>query len=424
MKRKYLYILIFIFYSLSNAQVKNSRTSRYGFEVTSRPTIYYNTFVSYLNGPKLLFSLNIQNDVLQFKKINEKYNAKYEISINLKNFNEEQTLFSESWNENVQIDNFHDTNSRELYQNSRKVYNLNQGPGKYKLLVELRDAQTGNNFHSKRNIEILDQSSEKIIHSDLVFIEKGSDIGEDIKISSLKDMIEFNNTPNVLIEYASKESDSLTISSELFKIDEDNNILIYNNFYNILPKTGFNSFIEEVDNSVLEEGEYLLKYMLSQSENKTFLQDTFKVVWFDKPTYLYKFDLALRPMKYLLSPEEYEQAEDLSNDELEVWFNNYWKEKDDTPETIFNEVQYEFYSRVQKSILDYSLRFKEGWRTERGKTLILYGDPSQIDKHHHVGKSKPFEIWYYNNLNKKITFLDKNNNSDFKLVSIENIEDE
>lgn len=423
MNRSILYIFLFAIYCLSNAQVNNSKVSRYGFEINSRPTINYNIFISYLNGVKLVFHLNIQNDILQFKKVSDKYNAKYEISINLKDFKEKQTLFSESWNENVQIDDFDQTNSKVIYQNSRKVFNLKQSPGKYKLLVELRDAQTGNNFFSKRNIIISDQASAKIKHGDMVFLEKEND-GDEIFISPLKGLIELNTSPVVLFEYATQDADSLNINSELYKIKGEQKKIIYNNNNFILPKSGFNNYVEKFDNSLLEEGEYVINFVLSQSQNKISFQDTFKVVWFDKPTYLYKYDLALRPMMYLLSPEEYEKAEDLSKKELETWFKKYWNEKDDTPETPFNEVQYEFYMRVQKAVLDFSLRFKEGWRTERGKTLILYGEPTQTDRHHHVGKSKPFEIWYYENLNKKITFLDKNNNGDFKLVSIENIKDE
>jgi GWxTD domain-containing protein len=398
--------------------------SRYGFEVISRPEIFYNTFISYLEGTKLIFSLEIQNDILQFKKVNAGYKAKYEISINIKDYNEEQTLFTESWYETVHIDDFHETNSKKLYQNSRKEFNLDQGSGKYKLLVELRDAHTGNNFYSKRKIEILDQASVIIKHSDLVFIEKEYELSENVKISSLQDIVEINSSPFVMIEYASEETDSLKIYLELYKIEEENNVLVYNKNFSIVPEKRFKTYIEEIDNSSIEEGEYLLRYDLSHSNSKTTLQDTFKVVWYDKPIYLYKYDLALRPMIYLLSSEEYEAVEDFSNEELEVWFNKYWKEKDDSPETPLNEVQFEFYSRVQKSIQQYSLRFKEGWKTERGKTLILYGEPAQIEKHRHIAKSKPYEIWYYEDLNKKITFLDKNNNGDFELVSIENIEDE
>ena len=228
-----------------------------------------------------------------------------------------------------------------------------------------------------------------------------------------------------MIEYESPLTDSLFILSQLYRIEEDEvDELIDKNSYSLSPQIGFNYFIEDIDNSLLIEGEYILKYKLTQTENNLVLQDTFQVTWFDKPVYLYKYDLALRPMQYLLSKEELEKAEDLSNDELEVWFKDYWKKKDNTPETPFNEVQNEFYLRVQKSIHDFSLRFKEGWRTERGETLILYGEPSNVDKHHHIAGSKPYEIWYYENLNKKITFLDKQDNGDFKLVSIENIEEE
>ena len=129
-------------------------------------------------------------------------------------------------------------------------------------------------------------------------------------------------------------------------------------------------------------------------------------------------------MKYLLSNKEYERVEDLSLEELEVWFKKYWKSKDKTPETPFNEVQNEFYIRVQQAIDEFSLRFKEGWRTERGEALILYGKPSSIEKQHHIINSKPYEIWYYENLDKKITFVDTKDNGDFKLISIESIKED
>jgi len=424
MNRIYLYILLFIFYNISFAQVRNPQMSRYGFEVNSKPNIYYNAFISYKDGPKLLFSLDIQNDILQFKKENEIYKSKFEISLNLKDFNEEQTLFSESWYENVQLDDFHKTNSKLDYQNSRKVFYIIQEPGKYKLLVELRDSQTGNNYYSKRTIEIANQSTEKTTHGKLVFVDNENINDEGIMISSLRDIVELNESPQVMFEYESQITDTLQIISQLFRIEEDEVYkLVYKNSYAELPKVGFNYFVENIDDSLLIEGEYILKYELSQTNNKSALKDTFQVVWFDKPTYLYKYDLALRPMQYLLSAEEFEKAEDLSIDELEEWFSDYWKKKDNTPETPFNEVQNEFYLRVQKSIHKFSLRFKEGWRTERGETLILYGEPGRVDKHHHISGSKPYEIWFYENLNKKITFIDKHDNGDFRLVSIENIEE-
>ena len=117
MSRIYFFIFIIIIYSFSYSQVNNPRMSRYGFEVNSKPNIFYNTFVSYQEGTRLYFSLDIQNDILQFKKDGEIYSAKYEITLNLKDFDETQTLFSESWNENVKLNDFYKTNSKKEYQN-------------------------------------------------------------------------------------------------------------------------------------------------------------------------------------------------------------------------------------------------------------------------------------------------------------------
>lgn len=423
MKRLYILLFIYLFSGFSDAQINKSRMSRYGFEVNFRPKVYYNTFVSYKDGLKLELSLNIQNDILQFKKVNEKFKAKYEISINIKDMKEEETFYADSWNETIEIDNFLNTNATDIYQNSRRTFKIDLNPGKYLFFVELRDAQTGNNLFSKRNLEIKDQSKEKIKLSKFVFVDNKNKLDKDIKISSSKSTIELTSSPKILIEYATLNPDSLRINSKLYKVEETTNALLYNKSYSVYSDTSFNYYIEEIDNSVLEEGEYILKHELKQAENIVTMKDSFNVVWYDKPTYLYKYDLALRPMIYLISEEEYEYAEDLSIEELEVWFRKYWKEKDDKPETKFNEVQFEFYDRVQKSIDRYSLRFKEGWRTARGETLILYGEPNDIDRYHHVTNSKPYEIWYYSNLNKKITFVDKLENEDFKLVSIENIED-
>ncbi len=424
MKHLYLYILLFIIYSISFSQVRSPRMSRYGFELNSKPNIYYNAFVSYKDGPKLLFSMDIQNDILQFKKDNEVYNAKFEISINLKDYSEEQTLFSESWYENVQLDDFHKTNSKIEYQNSRKIFNINQETGKYKLLVELRDAQTGNNYYSKRTIEIDIDTTNNMKYSELVFVDYGNIDEEGINISSLRDIVELNKSPFLMFEFESQLTDSLKFLSQLYRIEEDEVFeLVYKNSYTLEPELGFNYFVENIDDSLLIEGEYILNYEITQTGNKSTLKDTFQVIWFNKPSYLYKYDLALRPMQYLLSAKEFEKADDLSTDELEDWFKDYWKKKDSTPNTPFNEVQNEFYLRVQKSIQKYSLRFKEGWKTERGETLILYGEPGRIDKHHHLAGSKPYEIWFYDNLNKKITFIDKHDNGDFRIASIESLEE-
>ena len=70
-------------------------------------------------------------------------------------------------------------------------------------------------------------------------------------------------------------------------------------------------------------------------------------------------------MKYLLQKEEMDKIKDYSIKELEDWFNAYWKNIDPTPETVYNELQHIFFTRVSEAVRDYSTRFKEGWQTDK-----------------------------------------------------------
>jgi len=433
MTRTFIYIFIFIIYNLAFSQAKNPSISRYGFEVNIRPPIIYNTFISNIYNSKFIFHLNIQNDIIQFQKINNKYIGKYEVSLTFRNKHNNSTMLTDAWAEDVLINDFNKTNSKADYQKTKRILNLNFEPGQYEIFVEVLDGTTGNVFRSTRGFKIKNKENQKDNYSNLVLLESKDNLESDIQIAASKNIVEYPYSPLYYFEFSTPVSDSVYITSELVYLKEvESSIFIGEHIeeifrkkseYNLNPADNYLQFVEEVDISFLVEGKHRIKYTVEYNQNRFTLIDTFEVVWFDKPIYLYKYDLALRPMKYLLSGEEYENVEDLSLNELEDWFKDYWKEKDNTPETPFNEVQNEFYLRVQKSIHEFSLRFKEGWRTERGETLILYGEPDRVDKHHHITESRPYEIWYYENLNKKITFIDKKGSGEFNLVRIENIKE-
>jgi GWxTD domain-containing protein len=126
-------------------------------------------------------------------------------------------------------------------------------------------------------------------------------------------------------------------------------------------------------------------------------------------------------MIYVLTPQEFEEADELSYDELGEWMKNYWNSKDPTPETKLNEIQVEFFHRVDEANRKYSQRFTEGWETDRGKSLILYGEPDSVEANPYAVNSKPYEIWYYDKIDTKLTFIDQYKEDSYKLVLIESI---
>ena len=136
---------------------------------------------------------------------------------------------------------------------------------------------------------------------------------------------------------------------------------------------------------------------------------------------LYDLELSIPPLEYLLSQEEWNSLEDLSEDELSKWLKDYWHAKDPDPETPFNEIMIEFYNRVLQANKEYADQYNEGWTTDRGKSLILYGKPDDVESYRYTEKSKPYEIWYYRSENKKLVFIDVDEDDTYPLTSVEDI---
>jgi GWxTD domain-containing protein len=85
-------------------------------------------------------------------------------------------------------------------------------------------------------------------------------------------------------------------------------------------------------------------------------------------------------------------------------FTAYWKEKDPTPETPYNELQTEFYSRVDSTLFRFTNRGRLGWKTDRGKVYILNGAPDKVNDHSLDPIRDPFMQWIYNREGKKVVF--------------------
>ena len=61
---------------------------------------------------------------------------------------------------------------------------------------------------------------------------------------------------------------------------------------------------------------------------------------------------------------------------------------------------------------------KEGWRTDRGRVLVLYSEPDEIERHSSSQEGKPYELWRYNSIENGVefVFVDRSGFGDYALV--------
>lgn len=81
-----------------------------------------------------------------------------------------------------------------------------------------------------------------------------------------------------------------------------------------------------------------------------------------------------------------------------------------------------FYSRylelIETANQQYSTNFKKGWKTDRGRIFLIYGEPSHIEKAYSSNDTKPYETWTYNNVEGGVEFIfgDLSENGDYILM--------
>ena len=79
--------------------------------------------------------------------------------------------------------------------------------------------------------------------------------------------------------------------------------------------------------------------------------------------------------------------------------------RDPDPSTPRNEAYQDYMARVKKSNDRYTSMGREGWKTDRGRVYLTYGEPSEIERFPNQTNTKPYEIWHYNDLEGGVIFV-------------------
>ena len=60
---------------------------------------------------------------------------------------------------------------------------------------------------------------------------------------------------------------------------------------------------------------------------------------------------------------------------------------------------------------------REGWRSDRGRIYIQYGEPDQIDDYPVAAGGRPYQLWHYysHGAYRKFTFVDEYEDGDYRL---------
>lgn len=168
----------------------------------------------------------------------------------------------------------------------------------------------------------------------------------------------------------------------------------------------------KIPNSRFSNAVYRLA-VLSDQSGRPVAQGVFRSYWSDIPTSLLSLDVAIDMLRFIADRETLDQIDSGSDRERERKFREFWDAKDPTPNTAFNELQAEYYRRIDYAFENYGSQNTLGFNSDRGRIYINYGPPQDV-KRTFPTEGATTEVWTYPN--RKFVFRATTGFGDFKLV--------
>jgi GWxTD domain-containing protein len=334
---------------------------------------------------------------------------------------------SENWRLGCEVATFEDTRNRRFLFD---MISFLVKPEKYTLEVKVKDANSSKEGTGKLNFQAFSFKGDELMLSQI-------ELAAMIEPDTTKHKLVKNGrriTPNPIRSYGinwpmlyfyaevynlSLESDQSSTYTTQYSILDEQGEVIKEYPSKPLPKPGISSVIMSGLNVVtLPLGVYTfqVKVVDDATAQEAVSRRNFVVL---KPRIPTEDTAEELPKKF--TEDEAERQLDLiryiaSRDELNVYkdlllkgkhqfIEEFWRRRDPTPETPFNEFQQEHVRRFEEANRIFTAGNREGWKTDFGRIFILYGKPDEVERHAHEIDVKPHEKWYYFNIEGGVEFI-------------------
>lgn len=420
MKAKYFIMAVLIVLSgfVFNQQEVLAQAEMVQSHLYDLPTFHYdlvNVASPDAELSRLQVYLKIAFDELQFILSEEQFQAAYEISVVIYDTKGNQ-IDGQLEEQEVTAENFDLTNSRQAYSTSYLKFDLE--PGTYKITINLSDIETKKKQTVKDEFHLKDFSEKKLMVSDLSFVR-------DIVVDSLGVKSFRPDVANCLKDLAEElyvyfeiycQSDKDEQFQISYTIKDLNGKEIIQNSYN-RRKDDFRTLESfPLAMSEFSQGKYLMEVKIKSESRSAETEKPFFIRWANMPATISDIELAIRQVKYIADKKEFDELKNAPADEKLPKFEQFWTNHDPTPGTEANEGMDEFYQRIQYTNENFTV-FRDGWKTDMGMIYIIFGPPNDIERYPFTLETKPYEIWYYHDINKQFVFMDLSGFGEYRLLT-------
>lgn len=214
---------------------------------------------------------------------------------------------------------------------------------------------------------------------------------------------DFNRDLGVFLQVWRKDP-ALAVKTRLEVVDAESNKTVFELDSTLANQQARQTLNLAVPANLFQERSYRLRVDYWYEGDSTHHVIPLNVIWFSKPVSLWDYQMAVEPMIYLMDEAAYKELTRGNAEEKRRKFREYWESRDPSPDTPFNELEKEFYTRVDSAVVRFSSKGIIGWKTDLGKIYISNGPPDQIEDHSLDPVPNPFLRWIYFQDGKRLTY--------------------
>lgn len=346
---------------------------------------------------------DITYDFLQFTTQDSSYLAKMEIEASLRNSKTDQ-VFSKTWRSLLKVDSYRETNLRNKFFLTSD--SLTVPPGHYEIKIIYHDLQGEQRFPFSLKLrfdKIKNQYFSPPLFCAIDTLQYSYPSLFPHRPVALRQHLLFNKKFGVYLNVLTGKESQIGLKLKIIRPNSPEPIFSKDTLLNIKSHHA-NAFFP-LPTLEWETGEYLLSTAYQIGEDTVQQKMTFQIIWFDKPRSLAQYEYAVKPLELVMPKDAFKAITSGNKNEKIKKFKDYWKEKDPTPGTAFNEVLLEFYNRVDSADVRFSNKrsHQYGWRSDPGRIYVLYGKPNEIEDAS-LSPGDPHMIWRYNFKERKMIF--------------------
>jgi GWxTD domain-containing protein len=377
----------------------------------------FRSFAEDLKSARIYVYSNIVNDDLTFIRNDTTggFEAAVEWEVAVVDEDEEKQFGSQSIAKQVYETDYTQTNNREKNILMSTFFDI--PAGEYVIITQMRDLMSRKIVSRKTEVEMFDFETTGIDMSDILFLNEA-------QLDSVGNLAHF--VPRVKNNF-SREYPYLYIYTEIYSDEYPATVKLTYQFETldeefegdttvfIEVQGPLTSQILKIEQNRIQKNNYRCIVNLERGGEKAIRYRNISFYWVNIPETDEDLSMALYQMRYIITSDSLDFYEESPLEDKRGYFERFWARRDPNPNTEANELMEEYFSRVNYANREFSGFSDDGWLSDRGRILIKFGLPDDIERHPFEIDRYPYVIWRYYNLRKVFVFSDRTGFGDYRL---------